>query len=64
MIHTTKTIPKDNKWMQRATQQEEQILIINSRATSHLVTEEMDLPKMGPLNKTIYLPNDTTLKAS
>jgi hypothetical protein len=24
----------------------------------------MDLPKMGPSNKTIYLPDDTTLKAS
>ncbi len=31
---------------------------------SHFVTEEMDLPKMGPSNKTIYLPDNTTLKAS
>ncbi len=30
----------------------------------HFVTEEMDLPKMGPSNKTIYLPDNATLKAS
>ena len=39
-------------------------MIINLRATSHFVTEEMDLPKMGTSNKMIYIPNDTTLKAS
>jgi hypothetical protein len=64
MTHTIKTTPKGNKWTQRATQQEEQRLIIDSGATSHFVTEEMDLPKMGPSNKTIYLPDNTTLKAS
>jgi hypothetical protein len=64
MTHTIKTAPKGNKWMQRATRQKEQRLIINLGAMSHFVTEEMDLSKMGPSNKMIYLPNNTTLKAS
>jgi hypothetical protein len=53
MTHTIKTKPKDNKLTQRVTQQEEQRLIIDLGATSHFATEETDLPKMGPSNKTI-----------
>jgi hypothetical protein len=46
------------------TRQKESRIIVDSGATSHFVTEDMNLPKTGPSYKPIYLPNDTTLKAS
>jgi hypothetical protein len=39
-------------------------MIIDSRATSHFITEEMNLPKGQKSNKQVYLPDDTTLKTS
>ncbi len=50
--------------MQIATRPKEQRVTIDSGATSHFITEEMNLPKMGPSNKTIYLPDSATLTAS
>ncbi len=64
MTQTIKTTPKGNKWTRQATRQKENRMIVDSGATSHFVTEDMNLPETGPSNKTIYLPNDTTLKAS
>ncbi len=64
MTQTIKTTPKGNKWTRRATRQKESRMIVNSGATSHFVTEDMNLPKTGPSNKMIYLPNNTTIKAS
>jgi hypothetical protein len=64
MTHTTKTTPKGNKWTQQANRRKEKRLIVDSGATSHFVTEDMNLTKTGPSNKTIYLPDDTTLQAS
>jgi hypothetical protein len=61
---TIKTTPKGNKWTRRATRQKESRMIVDSGATSHFVIEDMNLPETGPSNKTIYLPNNTTLKAS
>jgi hypothetical protein len=39
-------------------------MIIDSRATSHFITEEMNLPKGQKSNKQVYLPDDTTLRTS
>jgi hypothetical protein len=64
MTHIIKTTPQGNKWTRQATRRKEKRLIVDSGATSHFVTEDMNLPKMGSSNKTIYLPDDTTLKAS
>ena len=33
-------------------------------ATSHFVTEEMNLPRTGPSDITVYLPDNSTLKAT
>ena len=52
MTQTTKTRPKGNKWTRRATRRKESRMIVNSGATSHFVTEDMNLPKTGPSNKT------------
>jgi len=32
-------------------------MVINSGATTHFCSEEMDLPKEGESNKAVYLPN-------
>jgi hypothetical protein len=37
------------------------MIIINSSATSHFMSEELDLPNTGPSNKDVYLPDDTKL---
>ena len=38
-------------------------LVIDPGATSNFVPERMNLPKMGKLNKEVYLPDNTTLQA-
>ena len=55
---------KGNKWTQRLAQRQEQRMIINSGATSHFVSEDMNLPKGGKSNKQVYLPDNTTLRTS
>ena len=67
----TKQQPKSNKWTQRIErkhnkqkQQKEQIIIINLGATSHFMSEELDLPKTGTSQITVYLPDDSTLQAT
>jgi hypothetical protein len=64
MTQTIKTTPKGNKWTQRATRRKESRMIVDLGATSHFVTEDMNLPETGPSNKIISLPDNTTLKAS
>ncbi len=39
-------------------------LVIDSGATSHLLREEENLPKIGGTSTTIYLPDDSTMKAT
>ncbi len=63
--------PTLNKWKWRIAQRqemkhqkEEERIIIDSGATSHFVTEEMNLPRKGPSDMTVYLPVDSTLKAT
>jgi hypothetical protein len=39
-------------------------LVIDSGATSHFVTEEIDLPKKGKSDKEVFLPDNSSLQAS
>ena len=39
-------------------------MIINSGATSHFISEEMNLPKGNKSNKEVHLPDNTTLRTS
>jgi hypothetical protein len=57
--------PPTNKWTRRIArrqdrrnQKEEERIIIDSGATSHFVTEELNLPRTGPSELTVYLPDD------
>ena len=73
ITRTHKQPPKPtlNKWKQRIARQqerkhqkEEERIIIDSGATSYFVTIEMNLPRTGPSDITVYLPDDSTLKAT
>ena len=74
MTRMQKQIPKKpptNKWTRRIAQRqerkhqkEEECIIIYSGATSHFVTEEFNLPRTGPSELTVYLPDDSTLRAT
>ena len=46
------------------TQRREQKMITDSGATSHFISEEMNLPKGNKSNKEVYLPDNTTLRTS
>jgi hypothetical protein len=68
--HNQPPKPTSNKWkrriarrQERKCQKEEERIIIDSGATSHFVTEEMNLPKTGSSDITVYLPDDSTLTA-
>ncbi len=53
-----------NKWTQRIKRRKEQQMIIDSGATSHFISEDMNLPKGGKSSKQVYLPDDMTLRTS
>ena len=62
---------KSNKWTRRIEEQQEQQIkrkeeeiIIDSGATSHFVSKTLDLPQTDPSQITVYLPDDSTLKAT
>ena len=42
---TVKTKQKENKWARQIARRQEQIIIIDSRAKSHFMSKEMNLPK-------------------
>ncbi len=54
-----------NKWTRRTEKRKEKqhqhMIIIDSGATSHFMSEELNLPNTGPSNKEVYLPDDTKL---
>jgi hypothetical protein len=63
--------PPPNKWtrriarqQERRNQKEEECIIIDSGATMHFVTEELNLPRTGPSELMVYLPDNTTLKST
>ncbi len=55
--HTTPaTEQKSNKWTRRVARRLQHRIIINSGATSHFMSEDLDLPTEGTSNKEVYLP--------
>ena len=58
------TTIKSNKWIRRKERREAKKLVIDSGATSHFVTEEMNLPINGKSYKEVYLPNDMKIQAT
>jgi hypothetical protein len=50
--------------MRRFSRRQEKKIIIDSGATSHFMTEDLDLPTKGVSNKEVFLPNDTRLRTS
>ncbi len=63
--------PTSNKWKQRVewrhekrSQQKQQNIIFGSGATSHFMSEELNLPETGPSQITVYLLDDSTLQAT
>ncbi len=62
-IHKTPTneTPKSNKWERRITRKCEKQMVIDSGATSHFFSEDMDLPEEGKSNKAVHLPNSDTI---
>ncbi len=60
--------PTSNKWKRRVewrhekrSQQKQHNIIFDSGATSHFMSEELNLPKTGPSQITVYLPDNSTL---
>ena len=51
-----KEILKPNKWKRRLAKRIEKQMIIDSGATSHFCSEEMDLPKEGKIKQTSLSP--------
>ena len=71
MIHSIKTKPKGNKWMRRVERQratrhlrDQQNIIIDSGATSHFMSEDLNLPKTGPSQIEVFLPDDSKLQST
>ncbi len=62
-IHNTSTkeTPKANKWERRLARQQEKRLVIDSGATSHFCSKDLDLPEEGKSSKSVHLPNGNTL---
>jgi hypothetical protein len=59
--------PTSNKWKQiveRRHQQKQHNIIFDSGATSHFMSEELNLPKTETAQITVYLPDDSTLQAT
>ena len=57
-------IPKTNKWERRLARRIEKRMVIDSGATTHFCSEEMDLPKEGKSNKAVYLPNGDIIRTT
>ena len=71
IIKSQTPTPTLNKWtrqlewrQERKRQKKEKCIIIDSGATSHFVSENLDLRRTGPSNITVYLPDDSTLTAT
>ena len=71
MIKSQTPKPTSNKWkrrieqwQERKRQKEEEQIIIDSGATSHFVSEKLNLPRTGLTDIMVYLPVDSTLKAT
>jgi hypothetical protein len=63
--------PKLNKWTRRVKRQrstrhlcDQQNIIIDSGATSHFMSEDLNLPKTGPSQIEVFLPDDSKLQST
>jgi hypothetical protein len=63
--------PKSNKWTRRVERQwatrrlcDQQNIIIDSGATSHFMSEDLNLPKTGPSQIEVFLPDDSKLQST
>jgi hypothetical protein len=68
-INVIKHIPqatqqKSNKWTRRVARRRQHKIIIDSGATSHFMSEDLNLPTEGTSNKEVYLPNNAKLRTS
>jgi hypothetical protein len=59
-----KQIPKSNKWERRLARRIEKRMVIDSGATTHFCSEEMDLPEEGQSNKAVYLLNGNIIQTT
>jgi hypothetical protein len=73
MLQSTKTKPRPklNKWKQRIelrhkkrNQKRQQSIIIDLGATLHYMSEDLNLPRTGPSQIKVYLPDNSTLQAT
>jgi len=55
---------EDSTTIREKNQKEEECIIIDLGATLHYVTEELNLPRTGPSELTVYLPDDSILRAN
>ncbi len=63
--HTPKaTQHKSNKWTRRVARRRQHRIIIDSGATSHFMSKDLNLPTEGTSNKEVYLPNNAKLITS
>ena len=60
----TTTEQKSNKWTRRIARQQEHKIIIDSGATSHFISKDLNLPTEDASNKEVYLPNNAKLRMS
>lgn len=66
MIREPLTIMKKegNKWTRRLERRRNKKMIIDSGATSHFISEDLNLPKGDKSNKQVYLPDNTILRTT
>jgi hypothetical protein len=58
----TNETPKSNKWEKRIARKHEKQMVIDSGATLHFCSEDMDLPEQGKSNKQSISPMVTHFK--
>jgi hypothetical protein len=63
--------PKSNKWTKRVERRratrglrDQQNIIIDSGATSHFMSEDLNLPKTGPSQIEVFLPDNSKLQST
>ncbi len=63
--------PKSNKWTRRVERRratrrlrDQQNIIIDSGATSHFMSEDLNLPKTGPSQIEVFLPDGLKLQST
>ena len=66
MIREPLTIMKKegNKWTRRLERRRNKKMIIDLGATSHFISEDLNLPKGDKSNKQVYLPDNTILRTT